>query len=174
MGKVNHVDAVRAVRPGHREPSVGDQRQRRAQSTDVIGQFTQVLSNRALNEFRVGYAAYGIDQESLTSWSQHWQAPNGITTDGPNITFSGFSDRPQQQPAALSRSERVHVPRQLLDVLRRRRPARPESRWRVSAPAGQHPQLQPLRRRHHRQRRTCSGKHRADSRRCVQRRYLGT
>jgi hypothetical protein len=59
-------------------------------STDIIGQFTQVLSNRALNEFRAGYAAYGIEQVSLTSWSRHWQAPNGISTDGPNITFRGF------------------------------------------------------------------------------------
>ena len=50
-----------------------------------------MLSNRALNEFRAGYASYGIDQVSLTTWSRHWQAPNGITTDGPNITLSGFT-----------------------------------------------------------------------------------
>ena len=60
-------------------------------NADIIGQFTQVLSNRALNEFRVGYASYGINQTSLTTWSKHWQASNGITTDGPNITFRGFS-----------------------------------------------------------------------------------
>src|SRR6267378_343155 len=60
-------------------------------NTDIIGQFTQVLSNRAMNEFRVGYASYGINQQSLTSWSKHWQAANGITTDGPRITFRGFS-----------------------------------------------------------------------------------
>ncbi|MEO8255815.1 MAG: TonB-dependent receptor [Acidobacteriota bacterium] len=60
-------------------------------NTDVIGQISQVISNRALNEFRVGYASYGINQQSLTSWSQHWQAANGITTDGPSITFTGFS-----------------------------------------------------------------------------------
>ena len=39
----------------------------------------------------MGYASYGINQVALTSWSNHWQAPNGITTDGPNITFRGFS-----------------------------------------------------------------------------------
>ena len=39
----------------------------------------------------MGYASYGINQVSLTDWSNHWQAPNGITTDGPNITFRGFS-----------------------------------------------------------------------------------
>ena len=50
-----------------------------------------MISNRALNELRVGYASYGINQVSLTDWSKHWQAANGITTDGPRITFRGFS-----------------------------------------------------------------------------------
>ena len=56
-----------------------------------MGEITQVISNHALNAFRAGYASYGINQLSLTSWSNHWQAPNGITTDGPNITLRGFS-----------------------------------------------------------------------------------
>jgi hypothetical protein len=60
-------------------------------NTDVIGQLTHVISNRAVNEARFGYASYGIDQRSLTKWSKHWQAANGITTDGPVITFRGFS-----------------------------------------------------------------------------------
>ena len=60
-------------------------------NTDAIGSFTQVLSNRALNELRVGYASYGLNQQSLTNWSKHWQAANGITTDGPRIMFRGFT-----------------------------------------------------------------------------------
>src|SRR4030095_3104495 len=39
---------------------------------DVLGNFTHVMSNRAVNEVRVGYALYGIDQRSLTTWSRHW------------------------------------------------------------------------------------------------------
>ena len=59
-------------------------------NTDVLGQLTQVISNRALNEIRGGYAAYGLNQQSLTTWSNHWQADNGITNGGPAITFNGF------------------------------------------------------------------------------------
>ena len=49
-----------------------------------------MLSNKAVNTARVGYASYGINQSSLTTWSHHWQAANGITNGGPNITFRGF------------------------------------------------------------------------------------
>jgi hypothetical protein len=63
----------------------------REHSTDALGQLQHVISSRALNELRIGYASYGIDQRSLTSWSKHWQAANDITTGGPRITFRGFS-----------------------------------------------------------------------------------
>ena len=89
MGKVNHTILNEPFGPGTANHPSGTNANEE-KSTDVIGQFTQVLSNRALNEFRAGYAAYGIEQVSLTSWSQHWQAPNGISTDGPNITLRGF------------------------------------------------------------------------------------
>lgn len=62
----------------------------REYSTDVIVQLTQVLNNRALNEVRAGYAAYGIKQDSLVSWSRHWLAPQ-VATGSPRITFSGFT-----------------------------------------------------------------------------------
>jgi outer membrane receptor protein involved in Fe transport len=90
MGKVNHSDLFEPFGPGTQNHPSGTN-SNEEHSTDVLGQFTQVISNRALNEFRAGYASYGINQLSLTSWSQHWQAANGITTDGPNITMRGFS-----------------------------------------------------------------------------------
>src|SRR3989454_1031084 len=90
MGKVSHSSLFEPFGAGTvNHPSATASNAEH--NTDVIGQFTQVLSNRALNELRVGYASYGIDQRSLTSWSKHWQAANGITTDGPSITFRGFS-----------------------------------------------------------------------------------
>jgi len=89
MGKVNHTILHEPFGPGNANHPSGTNANEE-KSTDVIGQFTQVLSNRALNEFRAGYAAYGIEQTSLTSWSNHWQSSNGINTDGPNITFRGF------------------------------------------------------------------------------------
>ncbi|OLC75098.1 MAG: hypothetical protein AUH72_20850 [Acidobacteria bacterium 13_1_40CM_4_65_8] len=90
MGKISHSGLFEPFGPGTgNHPSATSSNQEH--NTDVIGQFTQVISNRAVNEVRFGYASYGIDQRSLTSWSKHWQAPNGITTDGPVITFRGFS-----------------------------------------------------------------------------------
>src|SRR4029077_14828923 len=56
-----------------------------------LGQLTQVLSNRALNEIRVGKAVFGLANANLTTWSKHWQAPNGINTGSPRITFNGFA-----------------------------------------------------------------------------------
>lgn len=35
--------------------------------------FTQVLSNRAVNEVKAGYTEYFFDQKNLSSWSRHWQ-----------------------------------------------------------------------------------------------------
>jgi len=90
MGKFSRSNLFEPFGPGTtNHPSATNSNQE--YNTDVIGQFTQVISNRALNEFRAGYASYGINQASLTTWSNHWQAPNGITTDGPSITFRGFS-----------------------------------------------------------------------------------
>src|SRR3984893_693796 len=91
MGKVSHSSLLEPFGTTNLNNHPSATNTNLEHNTDVIGQFTQVLSNRALNEFRVGYASYGIDQASLTSWSHHWQAANGITTDGPAISFRGFS-----------------------------------------------------------------------------------
>ena len=90
VGKLSHSDLSEPFGPGTANHPSGTNANEE-HSTDVLGQFTTVLSNRAVNDFRVGYASYGINQTALTSWSNHWQAPNGITTDGPNITLRGFS-----------------------------------------------------------------------------------
>jgi len=58
---------------------------------EALGQLTQVLSNRALNEVKVGYAFFNLANENLTTWSNHWQKANGITTGSPRITFTGFT-----------------------------------------------------------------------------------
>ena len=89
MGKVAHSTLFQPFGPGGvNHPSSTNSNEEH--NTDVLGQFTQILNNRAVNEIRGGYAAYGLNQASLTTWSNHWQAGNGITTDGPAITFTGF------------------------------------------------------------------------------------
>jgi hypothetical protein len=57
---------------------------------EYLGQVAQVLSNRAVNELKVGYSHYGFENELLTSWSKHWQAPR-VTNGHPRITLLGFS-----------------------------------------------------------------------------------
>jgi outer membrane receptor protein involved in Fe transport len=90
MGKVSRSTLFEPFGPGTgNHPSATNSNAEH--NTDVIGQLTHVISNRAVNEVRFGYASYGIDQRSLTKWSNHWQAGNGITTDGPVINFRGFS-----------------------------------------------------------------------------------
>ena len=60
-------------------------------NNEGIGQFTQVLSNRAVNEVRVGYAFFNLANRNLTTWSNHWQKVNGIDTGSPRISFTGFN-----------------------------------------------------------------------------------
>jgi carboxypeptidase family protein/TonB-dependent receptor-like protein len=60
-------------------------------NNEGVGQLTQVLSNRAVNEVRVGYAFFNLANGNLTTWSNHWQKANGINTGSPRIQFTGFN-----------------------------------------------------------------------------------
>jgi hypothetical protein len=62
----------------------------REYNDEYFGHLTQVLSNRALNEIKVGKTSFGLANANLTNWSNHWQKANGITTGSPRITFVGF------------------------------------------------------------------------------------
>ena len=44
-----------------------------------------------MNEIKVGEAVFGLANENLTTWSNHWQKVNGITTGSPRIAFTGFA-----------------------------------------------------------------------------------
>jgi hypothetical protein len=57
-------------------------------------QLTQVISNRAVNEIKVGEAVFGLANRNLTTWSNHWQKANGITVGSPRIAFTGFAIAP--------------------------------------------------------------------------------
>jgi hypothetical protein len=66
-----------------------------AASTDeksrrVLGGLTTVLSNRALNDIKVGYSYIWWNQQPLSRWSNHPQAANGITSGNPIIRMRGF------------------------------------------------------------------------------------
>src|SRR5204863_3624603 len=57
---------------------------------EILGSFTHAISNRMVNEIKAGKTSFGLYNENLTHWSNHWQKANGITTGSPRITFTGF------------------------------------------------------------------------------------
>src|SRR5205085_10628876 len=57
---------------------------------EYLLQLTNVLSNRAVNEVKVGKTRWIFRNANLTTWNKHWQAANGVTTGSPRITFTGF------------------------------------------------------------------------------------
>ena len=60
------------------------------ESREFLGQFTRVLSNRALNDVKVGYAKFLLSNENLTTWSENLQAVATEGLGGPRIRFQGF------------------------------------------------------------------------------------
>ena len=60
------------------------------QSNHLIGTLSQVVSNRSVNEIKVGYAGFFWDQKSAVSWPNHPQAPL-IVNGAPIIRLNGFN-----------------------------------------------------------------------------------
>jgi hypothetical protein len=65
-------------------------------NTEAYARVTQVFGNRTLNELEGGRSSYGFKQQSLVTWSNHWQAPNGITNGSPRIRFTTIGFLPNQ------------------------------------------------------------------------------
>ncbi len=63
---------------------------------ESYARLTQVLSNKAVNELAGGRAVYGLKQAGLTTWSNHPQAPNGVTNGSPRIRFTTINFLPNQ------------------------------------------------------------------------------
>ena len=62
----NHTDPFTTGNNNH--PAATDERV--AKSTEYLGQLTQVISSAAVNEIKVGYAGYKLEQIQLTNWSR--------------------------------------------------------------------------------------------------------
>jgi hypothetical protein len=60
------------------------------ESNEWLGSFTQVLSNRALNEIKGGYAKFLLSNYNLTTWDTNLQAAVTEGLGGPRIRFQGF------------------------------------------------------------------------------------
>jgi carboxypeptidase family protein len=65
-------------------------------NTENYVRLTKVLSNKVVNDLEGGRAVYGLKQAGLTSWTNHWQASNGVTNGSPRIRFSTIGFLPNQ------------------------------------------------------------------------------
>jgi len=90
MGKVSRHKTYEPFGPGASTSHPAQTGTNDERNEEYIGQFTQVLNNRTLNEVRGGYSHFGFRNELLTEWSKHWQAPR-VTNGHPRITLTGFS-----------------------------------------------------------------------------------
>jgi hypothetical protein len=90
MGKFSRHKTYEPFGPGASTSHPAQTGTNDERNEEYIGQFTQVLNNRTLNEVRGGYSHFGFRNELLTEWSKHWQAPR-VTNGHPRITLTGFS-----------------------------------------------------------------------------------
>jgi hypothetical protein len=91
MGKFSRAVLFQPAVPPNLQSSPAATGTNREYNNEGLVQFTQVLSNKALNEVRVGEAIFGLANQNLTTWSNHWQKANGINTGSPRITFTNFA-----------------------------------------------------------------------------------
>jgi hypothetical protein len=91
MGKYSRAAIWEPIVPGTLQSSPAATGTNREYNKEALIVFTQVLSNRAVNEIKGGEAVFGLENENLTTWSNHWQKANGINTGSPRITFTGFA-----------------------------------------------------------------------------------
>ena len=90
MGKVSEGRRFRPFDPGNNSHPAATGSTAETNREDLV-QLTQVLGHRAVNEISAGYARWIFRNANLTTWSNHWQAANGVTTGSPRITFTNFT-----------------------------------------------------------------------------------
>jgi len=91
MGKVSLAERLQPAVPGALNQHPAATGRNAETNREYLGQLTQVLSNRAVNEVKVGKTRWIFRNRNLTSWGNHWQRGIGVTTGSPRITFTGFS-----------------------------------------------------------------------------------
>jgi hypothetical protein len=90
MGKLSRHKTWEPFGPGAATSHPAQTGTNDERNEEYLGHLSQVLSNRMLNEVKVGYSHFGFRNELLTEWSKHWQAPR-VTNGHPRITLTGFS-----------------------------------------------------------------------------------
>ena len=90
MGKVTNAERFQPFTEGNNQHPAATGTTAET-NREYTAQFTQVLTNRAVNEVKVGKTRWIFRNANLTTWSNHWQAGNGVTVGSPRITFTGFN-----------------------------------------------------------------------------------
>ena len=90
MGKLSEGRRFRPFDPGNTSHPAATGSTAETNREDLV-QLTQVMGHRAVNEISAGYARWIFRNANLTTWSNHWQAANGVTTGSPRITFTNFT-----------------------------------------------------------------------------------
>jgi hypothetical protein len=91
MGKVHYAKYLIPFGTGSATNHPASTNSEDRTSREFLGQFTQVLSNRAVNEVKVGFAEWNILQGNLTTWSNHWARDIGVTDGHPRIQMVGLT-----------------------------------------------------------------------------------
>ena len=92
MGKAHFASDVDPFGTGSATQHPASSNRQERTSQEYLGQVTQVLSNRAVNEIKGGFAGWQIWQYNLTSWSNHWQSQTlGITGGHPRVQMVGLT-----------------------------------------------------------------------------------
>ena len=91
MGKVSRGVQNQPMVPGNTQSYPSAVATNREYNDERLVNFTQVISNKAVNEIKGGEAVFGLSNANLTTWSNHWLKSEGINTGSPRITFRGFS-----------------------------------------------------------------------------------
>ena len=91
MGKLSHGLWNQPMVPGNTQSYPSAIGTNKEYNDERLLDFTQVLTNKAVNEIKGGEAVFGLSNQNLTTWSNHWDKAEGINTGSPRITFRGFS-----------------------------------------------------------------------------------
>jgi hypothetical protein len=91
MGKASGASDVDPFTPGSSSQHPASANSQDRQNREYQGQFTQVMSSRALNEVKVGFAEWNVLQGNLTRWSNHWARDIGVTEGHPRIQMVGMT-----------------------------------------------------------------------------------
>ncbi len=113
MGKVSGANHNNPFGPGSATLHPASTNSEDRDNREYLGQFTHVLSNRALNEVKVGFSEWNVLQGNLTNWSNHWAKDIGVTEGHPRVQMVGLTIGWQPECAAHPRSELVHDSRRL-------------------------------------------------------------